>query len=116
MKQAMSMAIEQGTGKNGRLNGYSSAGKTGTAQKFIDGQYSGTRYIASFTGFAPANQPALAAVVVINEPQGKYYGGKVAAPVFRQIMERALIHLRVPRDQPMENERMGQTMASAPLP
>ena len=115
MKQAMAMAIEQGTGKNGRLNGYSSAGKTGTAQKFIDGQYSGTRYIPSFAGFAPANQPALAAVVVINEPKGKYYGGKVAAPVFRQIMERALIHLRVPRDQPMENERLGQTMASAEL-
>lgn len=82
VKQAMIMAMEQGTGKNGRPNGYSSAGKTGTAQKFIDGRYSETRYLASFAGFAPADRPALAAVVLINEPKGAYFGGKVAAPVF----------------------------------
>ena len=115
VKQAMIIAMEQGTGKNGRPNGYSSAGKTGTAQKFIDGRYSETRYLASFAGFAPADRPALAAVVIINEPKGAYYGGKVAAPVFRQIMERSLIHLQVPRDQPMGNNTTNRKSQSTKL-
>lgn len=115
VKQAMIITMEQGTGKNGRPNGYSSAGKTGTAQKFIDGRYSETRYLASFAGFAPADRPALAAVVLINEPKGAYFGGKVAAPVFRQIMERSLIHLQVPRDQPMGNNTKNLKLQSTQL-
>ena len=104
MKEALAMVNVEGTGKQARLTGYSSGGKTGTAQKFIDGQYSDTRFIASYQGFAPLEEPALAAIIVINEPRGHYHGGQVAAPAFRQIMERSLIHLRVPRDESPERE------------
>lgn len=100
MKTALGLVVDEGTGKHARLSGYSSAGKTGTAQKFIDGRYSDTKFIASYAGFAPLDNPALAAVVVINEPAGEHYGALVAAPAFKQIMERCLIHLRVPQDRP----------------
>ncbi|MGH9341435.1 MAG: penicillin-binding protein [Acidobacteriota bacterium] len=102
MKSALSLVVDGGTGSRAALTGYSSAGKTGTAQKFIDGAYSRTRYVASYLGFAPVHEPALAAVVVINEPLADhYYGGLVAAPAFQQIMEQSLIHLKVPQDQPV---------------
>jgi cell division protein FtsI (penicillin-binding protein 3) len=104
MRKGLSMVVEEGTGKSARLTGYSSAGKTGTAQKFINGQYSKTKYIASYVGFAPVQNPALVTIVVINEPRGQYYGGIVAAPAFKQIMERALTHLTVPQDQPIPPE------------
>ena len=100
MRQALALAVEAGTGKRARLSGYSSGGKTGTAQKFVDGAYSRTKYVASFAGFAPVDDPLLASIVVIDEPKGASYGGVVAAPAFKQIMERALIHLKVPRDRP----------------
>jgi hypothetical protein len=66
----------------------------------VDGKYSDTLFVASYVGFAPLEDPVLAAIVVINEPQGQYHGGQLAAPAFKQIVERSLIHLRVPRDQP----------------
>ena len=105
MHEALSLVTTEGTGKGARLTGYSSAGKTGTAQKFIEGKYSDTRFIASYIGFAPLQEPVLAVIVVINEPRGHYHGGTVAAPAFKQIMERSLIHLRVPRDVSSEQER-----------
>ena len=102
-RQILSLVVEEGTGTKAQLRGYSSCGKTGTAQKFIDGQYSRSRYVGSFIGFAPAEDPALITLVVINEPRGGlYYGGYVAAPVYKQIMERSLIHLGVPQDRPTE--------------
>ena len=100
MRQALALAVEAGTGGRARLSGYSSGGKTGTAQKFVDGEYSRTKYVASFAGFAPVDDPVLASIVVIDEPKGASYGGVVAAPAFKQIMERSLIHLKVPRDRP----------------
>ncbi len=100
LKKALTQVVETGTGKGARLNGYSSAGKTGTAQKFIDGRYSDTKYVASYVGFAPVDQPRLVVTVVVNEPRNGYYGGDVAAPAFKEIMERSLIHLNVPRDRP----------------
>jgi cell division protein FtsI/penicillin-binding protein 2 len=81
-----------GTAKKAQLDGYSAAGKTGTAQK-IDPRtktYSPTKYVASFVGFAPVNNPAVVIIVVIDEPAGAYHGGDVAAPVFRQIAEQIL--------------------------
>jgi membrane peptidoglycan carboxypeptidase len=102
MKQIMGTVVQEGTGKNAALNGWSSAGKTGTAQKFIDGQYSHEKYVASYVGFAPAEDPALVALVVINEPKGIPWGGHVAAPAFKEIMERALVHLKVPHDIPVQ--------------
>ena len=100
MKEALGLVVEDGTGSEARLEGYSSGGKTGTAQKFIDGEYSKTHYVASYVGFAPLDEPRLAAVVVIDEPlKGLYYGGHVAAPAFKQIMEQSLLALKVPQDR-----------------
>ena len=87
---------EGGTGTNAALDGYSVGGKTGTARKLgEDGTYSDSRHIASFVGFTPADNPKLAILVVIDEPQGKYYGGTVAAPVFRRIAREALNYLNI---------------------
>ncbi len=100
MKEALGLVVEDGTGSAARLERYSSGGKTGTAQKFIDGQYSKTHYVASYVGFAPLDEPRLAAVVVIDEPlKGLYYGGRVAGPAFKQIMEQSLLSLKIPQDR-----------------
>jgi len=87
---------EGGTGVEAALDGYTACGKTGTAQKIDkDGTYSQDRYVASFAGFAPVEDPRLTIVVVVDEPQGDYYGGTVAAPVFREIAQSALGYLNV---------------------
>lgn len=94
-----------GTAKKAQLDGYTAAGKTGTAQK-IDREtktYSKTKHVASFVGFAPANNPAVVIVVVIDEPSGAYHGGDVAAPVFREIAERILPELGVVPDTDFKN-------------
>ncbi len=77
--------------------GYTLAGKTGTAQVAENGTYSATKYIASFIGFAPAQDPRLLVAVIVDEPQGgNYYGGSVAAPAFGKIARFALPYLGVP--------------------
>jgi cell division protein FtsI (penicillin-binding protein 3) len=81
-----------GTAKKAQLDGYSAAGKTGTAQK-IDPKtrtYSKTKFVGSFVGFAPANNPQVVIIVVMDEPAGAYHGGDVAAPIFREIAEQIL--------------------------
>jgi cell division protein FtsI (penicillin-binding protein 3) len=86
-----------GTGTNAALEGYTVCGKTGTARKLDpNGTYSDSKHIASFVGFTPAENPKLTILVVIDEPQGKYYGGTVAAPVFRRIAREALNYLNIP--------------------
>jgi cell division protein FtsI (penicillin-binding protein 3) len=99
MKLGLAMAVDDGTGQSARLDGYSSGGKTGTAQKYVDGRLAQEKYVASFVGFAPLEEARLAAIVVIDEPEGSYYGGQVAAPAFAQIMERSLVYLNVPHDR-----------------
>ncbi len=95
----MVRAVEDGTGRQAAVPGYVVAGKTGTAQiPAPEGGYLEGRYIASFLGFAPVPQPRLAILVVLEEPRGAYYGGAVAAPVFRAIADRVLWYLRVPPD------------------
>jgi cell division protein FtsI (penicillin-binding protein 3) len=85
-----------GTASEASIPGYDLAGKTGTAQKVDpDGQYSRTRYIASFMGFAPASRPRLLVSVVVDEPQGAIYGGQVAAPAFQKIVAFALPYLGI---------------------
>ncbi len=92
---------EGGTGQRAAIPGYRVAGKTGTSKKSTAGGYSDDRYLALFVGFAPATNPRLAAVVVINEPGGDvYYGGQVAAPVFSKVMAGALRLLDVIPDDP----------------
>jgi cell division protein FtsI (penicillin-binding protein 3) len=88
-----------GTGTKAAVAGYTIAGKTGTAWKFAAGGYSEDKYISIFAGLAPASDPRLAAVVVIDEPSGElYYGSDVAAPVFADIMTESLRLLAVPPD------------------
>ncbi|MGH2973555.1 MAG: peptidoglycan D,D-transpeptidase FtsI family protein [Solirubrobacterales bacterium] len=90
-----------GTASEVSIPGYTLAGKTGTAQVAIKGGYSTTKFIASFVGFAPANNPRLLVAVVVNDPKGgNYYGGTVAAPAFRDIANFALPYLEIPPDQP----------------
>jgi len=85
-----------GTGTLAALEGYSVSGKTGTAQKIgKDGTYSEDKYIASFAGFTPAENPEIAILVVINEPMEKYYGGIVAAPAFKKIAHETLNHMNI---------------------
>jgi cell division protein FtsI (penicillin-binding protein 3) len=87
-----------GTGKRAAVRNYRVAGKTGTAQKAVVGGHSDERHTAFFAGFAPASHPRLVVVVVIDEPQGAYYGADVAAPVFSNIVTGALRVLAVPPD------------------
>jgi cell division protein FtsI (penicillin-binding protein 3) len=96
---------EGGTGEAGRAAGYTVAGKTGTAQKIQEGirGYSSKR-IGSFIGFVPADHPRLAISVIIDEPKGIPYGGKVAAPAFREIAEKALTYLNVAPEPPAPSE------------
>lgn len=88
-------AVEEGTGKNARIEGVPVAGKTGTAQKVApDGRgYSHSDFMSSFVGFVPADDPILAIVVTLDEPGPLYYGGTVAAPVFKNIAEKSLNYL-----------------------
>ena len=97
-----------GTAKKAQLDGYTAAGKTGTAQK-IDAKtkkYSKTKFVASFVGFAPVNNPAVVIIVVIDEPAGSYHGGDVAAPVFRQIAEQILPEMGVIPDTDFKNPEL----------
>jgi cell division protein FtsI (penicillin-binding protein 3) len=105
----------RGTAKLAQLDGYSAAGKTGTAQK-IDPKtktYSRTKYVASFVGFAPVENPAVVIIVVIDEPAGAYHGGDVAAPVFREIAEQILPDLGIAPDAKL-NLESDQVADSAP--
>lgn len=87
-----------GTASEVDVHGYSAAGKTGTAQIAEDGGYSETRYVASFVGMAPVEDPEIVVSVMVNEPSYGYSGGEVAAPAFGQIAEFALPYLGVPTD------------------
>jgi cell division protein FtsI/penicillin-binding protein 2 len=93
--------VDGGTGVNAKVTGYATAGKTGTARK-PPYEHPPYKYVASFAGFAPANDPRLAAIVVLDEPSGNsYFASDVAAPVFRQIMQFALTYERIPPTQPV---------------
>jgi len=104
LRRLMEGVILNGTGTLAHLDGWTAAGKTGSAQK-IDpstGRYSRTQLIASFTGFAPINNPAVSILVSFDSPVGQHEGGQVAAPVFKRIAEQVLAYLDVPRDVPVE--------------
>lgn len=89
-----------GTASEAAIPGYKLAGKTGTAEIFdtVAGEYSKSKYVASFIGFAPAKNPQLLVSVVVNQPQGEIYGGKIAAPAFQEILNFALPYLKIPPD------------------
>src|SRR5216117_2893206 len=108
----------RGTARKAQLDGYTAAGKTGTAQK-IDQKtraYSATKYIGSFVGFAPVKNPAVVIIVVIDEPQGAYHGGDVAAPVFREIAEQILPDLSITPDVELKPGTQLIAQVSQPSP
>jgi cell division protein FtsI (penicillin-binding protein 3) len=100
MRKMMEGVVLYGTGKPAQLNGYSSGGKTGTAQKIDPAThlYSKTMHIASFVGIAPVNNPVIAVAVVLDSPKGAYYGTAVSAPVFAEVAQQVLEYLAVPHD------------------
>lgn len=103
LERMLEAVVSEGTAKAAAVAGYPVAGKTGTAQKVIDGAYSPDRHVASFVGFAPARRPRLVGVVVLDEPRGAYHGGDVAAPVFGAFAREALLYLGVePERDPLE--------------
>jgi cell division protein FtsI (penicillin-binding protein 3) len=100
MKMMLQQVVLRGTGRKAQLDGFSAAGKTGTAQK-VDpstGAYSRSKYVASFAGFAPINNPALTVVVILDSAVGLHQGGQICAPVFQRVMQQALEYLNVPHD------------------
>lgn len=104
MTNILQKVVESGTGKAAKIPGYRVAGKTGTASVVENGQYISGKYISSFIGFVPAEDPKLVILVKIQEPQGCIWGGAVAAPVFQIIGKEALWKLKIPPTLPTELE------------
>ena len=101
MVEALKTVVSaEGTAVKAAMTNYTVAGKTGTAQKVEGGQYVHGKYVASFIGFLPADNPELCISIVLDEPKEGYYGGQVAAPVFKQIAERAASYLNIQPDAP----------------
>ena len=117
IREMMENVILNGTGKPAQLDGYTAAGKSGTAQKIdpATGRYSKSQYIASFVGFAPVNEPVLTILVALDSPVGAHFGGDVGGPVFKRIAEQTLAYLDVPRDVPMPSDvDMAKNLRRAP--
>lgn len=119
MRDIMQGIVIEGTGKQAALNGYSSAGKTGTAEKIDPAThtYSHTKLVASFAGFAPVNDPAISMAVVIDTPTTvEGYGGTVSAPVFSTLAQQVLEYLGVPHDQPLKTKQQMTELAKSVTP
>jgi cell division protein FtsI (penicillin-binding protein 3) len=115
MRRMLEGVVLEGTGKKAKLDGYTSAGKTGTAQKYDPdtGRYSTHDLIASFVGFAPLNTPAITIYVQLDSPAGAHEGGQVAAPVFKRVAQQVLAYLDVPRDVPVAAQTLRASRAPA---
>ena len=107
MRSMMQKVVLEGTGRKAILEGYSAAGKTGTAQKVdpATGAYSKTKYIGSFAGFAPVNNPQIVVAVILDSAVGPHQGGQVSAPVFRRVSQQVLEYLHTPHDLPLAPNR-----------
>lgn len=92
MREILEMVVKEGSGKNGQVEGYRIGGKTATSQTLPRGS---GRYISSYVGFAPADDPQIIAIAIVNTPQGVYYGGQVAAPIIRQLFENILPYMGI---------------------
>jgi len=95
LRELMVGVVREGSGKNAAISGYTIAGKTGTAQKAQSGVYVSGRYVASFVGIVPAEDPQLVCLVIVDEPSGVFYGSQVAAPIFKAVMTDALRYYEV---------------------
>lgn len=108
MKELLGLVVSEGTGKNGQVAGYSVGGKTATSQKLPRGS---GKYIASFIGFAPVDDPKIIGIILIDEPVGTYYGGTIAAPVMSEIYQMVLPYL-FPEDKQEEiQEETGDNLS-----
>ncbi len=122
MRAMMQGIVVVGTGKKAALNGYSSAGKTGTAEKIDPAThtYSHTKLVASFAGFAPVSDPAIAIAVVIDTPtaggEDLHYGGAASGPVFAEVAQEVLEYLGVPHDQPLKTKQQMEEAKREPEP
>ena len=103
LRELMAGVVLEGTGKPAALNGWTDAGKSGTAQKIdpATGRYSPDKYVTSFVGFAPVSDPVVTIIVVLDSPIGAHHGGEVAGPVFRRVAEQVLQYLDTPHDIPV---------------
>jgi cell division protein FtsI (penicillin-binding protein 3) len=115
MKKMLEEVVLFGTGKKAILDGYTSAGKSGTAQKIdpATGRYSATKYVASFAGFAPVAQPAITISVMLDSPQGEHHGGEVGGPLFGRVAQQVLAYMNVPHDADIKNPQRLMIRASA---
>jgi cell division protein FtsI (penicillin-binding protein 3) len=115
MRRILQGVVERGNSGKAAVAGFAVAGKTGTAQKAGFGGYIAGRHVPNFAGFAPADAPRCVAVIVIEEPQGKYYAADVAAPLFSRVVSQALGILRVvPREQRVPAALLAEAAPRAP--
>ncbi len=96
LNRALQSVVENGTGRTVYMAGYELAGKTGTAQKIVDGRISPDLFVSSFIGFGPTRDPQLCLLVVVDEPTGQHYGSQVAGPIFKTIMHDVYRYLGIP--------------------
>jgi len=115
LAEALVAVVEEGTGQRAQVPGYRVGGKTGTAQKVIEGRVVHGQYVSAFFGFAPAERPRLAVLVMFDEPQGAYYGGVIAAPMVGAVLADALRYLEVPPSGREEGVG-GEPLDGAPVP
>ena len=102
VRRILETVVSEGSGKNAKIEGYSIGGKTATSQTL---PRSANRYISSFLGFAPAENPQILGLCIIHNPQGIYYGGTIAAPVIRSIFENVLPYMGIEKTEPQEEEK-----------
>ena len=99
VREALESVVAKGTGRNAFIDGYRVGGKTGTAQKVINGRYSPDEHIVSFIGFAPADNPKIVIYAAVDDPKGIQFGGLIAAPLVKNMMADALRYMKVEPDK-----------------
>ncbi len=105
VREALESVVALGTGRNAFIDGYRVGGKTGTAQKVINGRYSKNEHIVSFIGFAPADDPKVVVYVAVDNPKGLQFGGLIAAPIVKNIMTDTLSYMGIkPRKDQIEKQ------------
>lgn len=112
--EMLEKTVTEGTGTKSFIPGYRVGGKTGTAEKIIDGKYVSGKYISSFGGVAPVDNPRIAVLVIVDEPTGIYYGGTVAGPYAKMVIENTLEYLSVPRE--ISDEEKSENIETVVVP